>query len=282
MLRKLGFLLGILGFFTAIIIFGVRSFTGNEYPYPSDAFYLNDFAQVFSGSTSNYLVGEAEALFEKTKEIEHVGGAQIVIATYLLDSRDQLAEYNKTTMFREWKIGQNDMGLLAIFYFVEINEETSDNYELIEFQIEATDKMLIYYPVQLQNNIYNQTLGKYLEVDEKTSPYDYDLEMGTACMMNGLVNVAYQDIYNMPAQVYPQAEFEVDYDEYWWNDNSANRYQTNKSLDMFKYFFSPYGTIGDRIVFGTLSALMVVATGGAGIFKAKGGFSSGGGLFKHR
>jgi len=282
MLRKSLLFIAIIGFFAAIVAFGIRSFASNRYPYPSEAYYLNDFAEVFSSTTENFLIGEAESLHETTKDIEDVGGAQIVFATYLLEEGEDLSDYDKNIMFEEWKIGQNNMGLLAVFFFSRISDETIGCYDLVEFQIEASDEMMIYLPVTTQLNIYNRTLGYYLPKGTPTNPYDFDLEIGAASMMNEFLNVAYGHIYDMPDEVIPQEEFDPSYETHWLSDDSPSRYKANYSLNMLDYFFSPYGTVYDRIIFGCLSALFAVAGGGAGIFKAKGGMSSGGGLFRHR
>jgi hypothetical protein len=282
MLRRAGLLVFVLGFFAALIVFGIRTFTSSEYPYPSEAYYLNDFADVFSPTFENFYVREAENLYEVSKDIESTGGSQIVFATFLLEEGQTPADYNKTTIFREWKIGKNNMGLLGLFFFEKVNDNEVDNYDLVEFQIEATDKMMIYLTISKQLDIYNRTLGHYLPSDTLTHQYDYNLELGSASMMNEFLNVLYGEVYAMPNNVLSQEEFDPAFDEYWWEDSSPSIYQTETPLNMFDYFFSPYGTVYDRIIFGSLSAILVVATGGAGIFKAKGGFSGGAGLFRHR
>lgn len=282
MWRKSGLLIAVFAFFAALIVFGIRSFTANEYPYPSEAYYLNDFADVFSPTFENFYVQEAESLYQSSKDIANTGGAQIVFATFLLEEGKTPADYNKTTIFREWKIGQNNMGLLALFFFEEVNDNTSDNLDLVEFQIEATDKMMIYLTISEQLDIYNRTLNNYLPKGTLTNAYDYNLELGAASLMNEYLNTVYGEVYEMDNQVIPQSEFDADFVEYWWEDESTSAYSADTSLNMMDYFFSPYGTIYDRVIFGSLSAILVVATGGAGIFKAKGGWSGGAGLFRHR
>ncbi|NCA96569.1 MAG: hypothetical protein EOM77_00050 [Bacteroidia bacterium] len=275
-------LVAVFAFFAALIVFGIRSFTANEYPYPSEAYYLNDFADVFSPTFENFYVNEAENLYQSSKDIANTGGAQIVFASFLLEEGETPADYNKTTIFREWKIGQNNMGLLALFLFEKVNDDVSNNLDLVEFQIEATDKMMIYLTISEQLEIYNRTLNYYLPKGTPTNSYDYSLEMGAASFMNECLNTIYGEVYEMDNQVIPQNEFDAEFDEYWWEDESTSVYSADTSLNMMDYFFSPYGTIYDRVIFGSLSAILVVATGGAGIFKAKGGWSGGAGLFRHR
>lgn len=282
MLRKSGLIIAVLAFFAALVIFGIRSFSGSEYPAPSEAYYLNDFADVFSPSFENFYVHEAESLYEKSKDIENTGGAQIVFATFLLEEGQTPADYNKTSIFREWQIGKNNMGLLALFFFEKVNDDASNNLDLVEFQVEATDKMMIYLTISEQLDIYNATLNYYLPKGTPTNAYDYNLELGSASMMNEYLNTIYGEVYAMDDQVIPQSEFDPDFASYWWEDDSPSAYRTETSLSMFDYFFSPYGSIYDRVIFGSLSAIFVVVTGGAGIFKAKGGWSGGAGLFRHR
>ncbi|MDD3207783.1 MAG: hypothetical protein PHV19_04680 [Bacilli bacterium] len=282
MLRKAGLLISVVAFFAALIVFGIRSFTTNNYPAPSEAYYLNDFADVFSPTFENYFIGEAETLYQTSKNIEQVGGAQIVFATFLLEDGQTPANFNKTTIFREWKIGNNNMGLLALFLFEKVNDEPYANYDLVEFQIEATDKMLIYLTVSKQLSIYSKTLLHYLPDEQLTNPYDYDLEIGSASMMNEFLNALYDEVYDMPEQVFPQDEFDSAFHDYWFEDESPSQYNANESMNIFDYFFSPYGTLYDRIIFGSLSVIFIIVSGGAGILKGKGGFSAGGGLFRHR
>lgn len=282
MVRRLSVGVIVLGLFTALIIFAIRVFSTNQYPYPSEAYYLNDYAEMYSATTENYLIGDAENLYETTKNIPNVGGAQIVFATFIVEDQADVSNYNKTTIFREWKVGKNNMGLLALFFFDQLNENEIDNFELIEFQIEASDKMMIYYPVITQLDIYNRTLNTHLPKGTPTYPGDLALELGTASFMNELINVAYANIYGLNDEVYPQAEFDPDFEQYWWDDSSPHQYHADQPLDLFAYFFSGYGSIADRIIFGSLSVLTLLATGGAGIYKGGGGWSAGGGLFRRR
>ena len=174
------------------------------------------------------------------------------------------------------------MGLLALFLFEKVNDEPYANYDLVEFQIEATDKMLIYLTVSKQLSIYSKTLLHYLPDEQLTNPYDYDLEIGSASMMNEFLNALYDEVYDMPEQVFPQDEFDSAFHDYWFEDESPSQYNANDSMNIFDYFFSPYGTLYDRIIFGSLSVIFIIVSGGAGILKGKGGFSAGGGLFRHR
>jgi uncharacterized protein len=90
-----------------------------EYPKPSREFYVNDYANAFHPLTKDLIVIGGEDLYEDTKDIEVIGGTQIVFASFLVESVDDITRYNKTDIFREWKIGKNDMGILVLFYFTE-------------------------------------------------------------------------------------------------------------------------------------------------------------------
>ncbi|MFA5421587.1 MAG: hypothetical protein WC344_02165 [Bacilli bacterium] len=282
MWRKYLPVVSIILYLTALIVFGIRSFNSSKYPNPSEAYYLNDYAEVFSSTFANYQVEEAEYIYNASKGIKKVGGAQIVFVSFLMKEGETVADYDKTRIFREWQIGKNNMGILAMLLFKQANDDAVDNYNLVEFQFEVSDKMMIYFTVSEQLRVYNATLNHYLPKGTLTNPYDYDLELGAASMINEIGNLLFEKVYSMPEEVIPQEDFDADFEEYWWEDESASNYETREPLSMTDFFLSPYGRIYDRIIFGSLSALLAVATGGAGIMKAKGGSSSGAGLFGHR
>ena len=64
---------------------------------PTDRFYINDYANILSSETEDYIFEHSRNLDSKTK-------AQIVIVTIESLEGDSLEEY-ATTLFREFGIG---------------------------------------------------------------------------------------------------------------------------------------------------------------------------------
>ena len=67
--------------------------------------------------TRQQVLYEGETLYDDTKHIKTNGGAQIVVATFLIDELSEMDTFDSTGLFRSWKIGKNDMGLLIILFF---------------------------------------------------------------------------------------------------------------------------------------------------------------------
>lgn len=74
----------------------------------TDEFYINDFANVLSDDTKNYVFSNSKLIEEKT-------GAQIVVVTVGSLDGDSIENYS-LNLFREWQIGQKDKnnGLLIL------------------------------------------------------------------------------------------------------------------------------------------------------------------------
>jgi hypothetical protein len=84
---------------------------------PTSEFYVNDYANVISSASKHYFISKSEEVFDLTKD-SGIGGLQIVVATYQISSDDEIeSPYGKTTLFRKWEIGENDMGLLFVYYY---------------------------------------------------------------------------------------------------------------------------------------------------------------------
>jgi uncharacterized protein len=263
-----------------LIIFGVRSCASYEYPRPSEAFYVNDYADMFGPTLENFLIGESEALYETYKDEPDVGGVQIVFATFALETESQLGAYNKTKLFNEWQIGKNDMGVLVALFFVPLEPAENGNFSLTDVQVETGDQFAEYLATIGLNAIIDATIDYHLPEEQATYSYDYDLGMGVASFMNELLNVAYGDIYGNAEYVVPQDEFEPWYEEYFDNYSGGTSINTTSPMSIFSYFFSSFGNVYDKFLFGTFLVAFTLMTGTA--IKGGGGSSSGAGIFRHR
>jgi hypothetical protein len=265
-----------------LIVFGVRSCANHEYPRPSEAFYVSDYAEMLSPTVENFLISESEYLYETTKETPDVGGMQIVFATFELETESELGSYDKRDLFSEWKIGKNEMGVLVILYFVpQETLDDTDYYGLTEIQVEIGDVVAEYMATISFSTMLSDTVERYLPSGTPTYSYDYDLELGVATFMNAILNVAYGDIYEDPDNVVSHDDFVYWYqEEYFPTADVTTAKNTTSPMNVFLYFFSAFGSVTDKVLFGAFA--LVFALAGSLAVKGAGGFSSGAGLFRHR
>ena len=80
---------------------------------PSDRFYINDYADILSSDTEDYI-------FNKSVELEKVDGTQIVVVTVKNLEGMDLEEY-ANRLFRKFGIGdeEKDNGLLLLLALEE-------------------------------------------------------------------------------------------------------------------------------------------------------------------
>lgn len=87
----------ILCLFGAALILTLSVFAAIEVPEPTDCFYVNDFANVLSEETVEYVAARAEFLEDKT-------GAQMVVVT-VESTYDASSENYAYTLYNNWGIG---------------------------------------------------------------------------------------------------------------------------------------------------------------------------------
>lgn len=269
-----------IGTLVFLIIFGLRSCTSHGYPRPSEAFYVSDFADMFGPRLENFLIGESEDLYQRYKDEPEIGGMQIVFATFTLESEAELGNYDKTALFNEWQIGKNGMGILVALFFTPLDVQDDDLYSLTDIQVETGNKVAEYLATLGLSRLLDATIDHHLPHGTATYSYDYDLGMGVASFMNELLNVAYGDIYGNAGLVVPQEEFEIWYEEYFDNYSGSTSFNTSSSMTIFSYFFSSYGSVFDKLLFGTFIVAFSLFSGT--IIKGAGGSSFGAGIFRHR
>jgi uncharacterized membrane protein YgcG len=166
----------------SIVLFACQK---NEYPRPTRSFYVNDFANILDEATRSSITREGERLYELSKD-ETDGGAQLVIATFEVESETDIANYDKTEIFRQWGIGDNDMGLLVILFFSPYTVDDVLYLELVESQIEVGYRMEQY--------LTPTTLGSIIDHTLYSDEWDY-LDMAVMHMVYELLSEIYVDIY---------------------------------------------------------------------------------------
>jgi len=256
-------------FFLALIAAGivwlVTSCDKDEYPRPTAAFYLNDYADALSGAAELYIVSEGEDLYGDTLE-EEDGGAQIVVATFLLEDGETAADYDKTELFRQWKIGANDMGILLLFLY----EEGEFGPELVEAQVEAG------YHVRAYAFAYD--LGDY--IDDATLFEEgldaFETEKRIMWIYFSILEGVYRDVYDTEL-IWTLDDYDVDYEVYY----SDSMYDTDLPMDFISYLLSPYLDWGSKLGYIAVS-LLVFGLAGGFVRNLGGGGSSGGFGFRRR
>lgn len=262
---KIKKILSILILFTILIV--LSACKKDEYPRPTNAFYINDYANILYEATRDSIRREGERLYEDTQDRTD-GGAQLVIATFEVETLDDVANYDKTDIYRQWRIGDDDMGILVLLFFQPYTENEIDYLELIETQIELGYRMEQYVsPAQL---------GVIVDNTLYSDEWD-DLDLAVMNMEYELLSAIYVDVYGYESFDY---DMEV-YEEYLIN-NPNTSYEDPIPMSLIIFLLSPFSTWGEKLS-AVLPILFVFILGGGFIFNKGGGGSSGGaGIFRRR
>lgn len=158
----------------------------SKYPKPTDEYYVNDFAEALHPVTKRVVTLEGERLYDETKNIKTIGGAQIVVATFLVDSFNDIATYDRTEIFRQWKIGKNDMGVLLLLFFSIVEDEGVEYFYLEKAEFEVGYRMEQYFTAGVQGRLLDDTLF---------NPEVFDLDIGVALIEYELLTIMYEEVY---------------------------------------------------------------------------------------
>ena len=239
----------------------------DEYPRPTNAFYINDFANILYEATRDSIRREGERLYESTQE-ETDGGAQLVIATFEVEQIDDIANYDKTDLYRQWRIGDDDMGILVIMFFKPYTENDIEYLELVETQVELGYRMEQYVSASQLGVIVDNTLY--------SDTWD-DLDLAVMHMEYELLSAIYIDAYGYESFNYDMSVFE----EYLIN-NPDTSYENPISMSWLIFLLSPFSTWGEKLSFAIPILLIFLIGGRAAINKGGGGSSGGAGIFRRR
>jgi uncharacterized protein len=255
-----------LGLIVAGIVYLVNSCSNDTYPRPSAAFYLNDFAGALSGAAELYIVGEGEDLYEDTMDYED-GGAQIVVATFLLEEGQTAADYDRTEIFRQWKIGKNDMGILILLLY----EEGDLLPELVDAQIEAG--------YHIEGYAFAYDLDAILDDADLFEPDigSFETEKRIMQVYFTVLEGLYRDAYDTEL-IWDLEDYDIDYDTYY----SYSATDTELPMDLIAYIFSPYLDWGSKIGYVAVTLLGIGLMGGFARTLGGGGSSGGFGFRRRR
>jgi uncharacterized protein len=256
-----------------LVLFIVSGCNNKKYPNPTDEFYVNDFAYAYHPYLRDMVVYEGERLYKDTRDIKTIGGAQIVFATFTIENINDIANYNLTDLFRQWRIGKNDMGILVVMFYTESVENDITYVTLEQTQIEVGYRMEQYFTAGKQGALLDKTIY---------SESNYDLDYATAYLYYEIITLVY-DIYDVTF-TYNMDDFMYDLESYVYIPSSNNGILDFLPISYFIYIFSPYSTIWEKIFIIILGLFFL--GGGGFIIKSRnkgGGGSSGGyGIFRRK
>lgn len=245
------------------VLFVVSYLTNrSDYPRPTDAYYVNDFADVLMQATRSTIQSEGERLYDWTQD-EVDGGSQIVIATFEVETLSDIANYDKTDIYRSWKIGDDDMGVLVLFFFME--DSTTNELELVETQVEVGYRMEQYLtPTRLglivDDTIYNEDVNWLLDM--------------------AVANMLYELLTELYVNVYGYESFDYDMDAYYdYLLSYVPEIESEpSSMSLFFYLLSPYSSGWEKASTILPYAFLIIFGGSAALFGNRGGGGSSGGM----
>jgi len=250
-----------------LLLFVLSACQKDEYPRPTNAYYINDFANILYQATRDSIRREGERLYDLSQD-ETDGGSQLVIATFEVETANDVANYDKTDLYRQWRIGDDDMGVLVILFFVPFVEDEITYLELVETQIEVGYRMEQYLTPSQLGVIVDSTLY---------SDEDYELDIAVMHMVYELLSAIYTDIYD-----YESFDYDLEVFEQYLIDNPDTSSDDEVSMGWIIFLISPYATWGERLS-TVLPFLFFLLLGGGIIKNVGGGGSSGGmGIFRRR
>ena len=231
-----------------------------DYPDPKPKFYVNDYADALMTYTENEIVAYNRYLYETYGEV------QIVYATFLVESAEEMADYDKTDLFRQWKIGKNDMGLLVLLFFEETSVDVTLSTTLVGYAFEVGYRLEPYLPAGFLGETASETL---------LSDAHSDISDLMVVHLNfELLNKLYVDLYEETAIAYDIDDF--------YNELIHAPYVPDEENQSNLWFLSSlFDGSKTSIIFIIAFAFL---GGGFGVVRLRGGggSSGGAGLFKRR
>ena len=97
----------------------------SDYPRPTREYYVNDYANMWTSSLKNFLIHENNRLYEDVDDEGNQVGAQVVFASFVAKDDAEEANYfgvGGTDIFNQWRIGNNDLGVLDLFIYHEVDQ----------------------------------------------------------------------------------------------------------------------------------------------------------------
>lgn len=256
-------------FFIVLIILAVQTFQKKDFPNPSEVFYVNDYAHVLSSGVKRYIIQFSKDLYEDTKNLGD-GASQLVVATFLIEDEAEFLDYrnNVVNLYNQWKIGDNNMGLLIILFYVN---EQFDGYTLPLYRgyLTIAGREMTAYVNEADFGVMDDIIKLY--DDEEIALLHYYFEM---------LSRIYKDAY--PGEFEP---FEYDM-EYIIEEVDYYRDELNRDgmapMNLLELAFSPMIAFGDKLGVGAIMGVLVLFGGGFLYTIGGGGRSDGAHIFRRR
>lgn len=264
------------GFFTLVgiivlIILAIQTFQKKDFPNPSEVYYVNDYAHVLSSGVKRYIIQFSNELYENTKGLGD-GASQVVVATFLLEDESEIQYYRDqaVNIYNQWKIGDNNMGLLIIMLYTN---EQFDGYTLPKYEA--------FLP------ILGREMAQYLnESDLGTSmaddifPLYYDEEIALLHFYFEALTRIYRDAYVGEFEPFTyDMEYVQEVVEDYADEINSDGSSPMNLLDMA---LSPMIAFGDKIGLGAITGILVLFGGGILYTVGGGGRSDGAHIFRRR
>lgn len=253
-----------------VVIFGISGCHSKKYPNPSDSFYVNDYARVLSAEVKDAILYYSKQLYKDSKN-KGYGGTQVVVATFIFDDPTLIDNYRREEIYNQWKIGQNDMGLLMILYY---SNEQFDGYTLPKyekFEVAIGTGLTQYFNEIDAGSMYDAIFPLY--VDEELALLHYYFEA---------LHRIYQEAY--PA-MFPAFHYQEELDDFI--DLFEEELYTFDRLgitprsflnDLFNLSFFA----GGELIYILLGGGLLLLGGGFLKIRGSGGGSGGAGVFRRR
>lgn len=188
-------------------MFLVMQLTQPKYTYfkPTSEYYINDNADKLSQGAKWSIYLNSEMLYEDSLDEQfpiEVRGSQVVVATYQSERED----FSSTTLFNEFKIGKNDMGVLIVLLYdgegnfkeivYEVGVRMMSYLTFIDMGELISNSLASYYDLELAlGEIYFETLERIYDRVYDTD-FTYDLEVYEEDIYNFFKPLPSEDFFN--------------------------------------------------------------------------------------
>ncbi|MDY0214414.1 MAG: hypothetical protein RBS24_02685 [Bacilli bacterium] len=205
------------------------------------AHYINDNAKRLSSVTNYYIYENGTTLTEVDSQAtiyqeKEISGAEVVVSTYV-GKKNSLDEEK---LFADWDIGENEMGLLLVFYF-DTNKKDNSLQDYLGMSMVIGDKLETFVSQKRINEIYREHFNAPDVKKRFAQNVDYALMNFYFGVLEDIYTKAYEwEEYPTEAKI---KDFERDFDKDFAN-MLPPEVQTNISLSPLMWI--------------SLSALMVI------------------------
>lgn len=236
-------------------------FAPSDYSNPSGEYYVSDYADVFSSASKDFLLKKSAEVFTRTSGSDP-GGLQIVNATYSYPSGTS-DTYDKTELFRKWKIGENDMGLLILYSY---RPQEDGHLALFKNEVEVGYRLSSYLTAGALGSIFDDSVSRVADKGDLPA-----LEVAQAKAYAGILSHVLPEAYGISVTPFDEQAYE-DYLIHY--DGKAYPASTPMSTWDYVFLFSGNFFFGYGI---PMILLGLLVCGDAITFGRGAGGSSGGG-----